>query len=79
MALAEQTIFVWAKKQRAPCQEFLSRTVIEQIMTNEQIDEIAQTVYAASGWDRPWNDIDESGRERWREMVRMVLNLAAQR
>ena len=46
-------------------------------MTESQIDKIAQVLYELEGWkDRPWLMIDESGRERWRGMVRTVLKMA---
>ena len=45
-------------------------------LSEKKIERIARSAYRIVGWDRPWDDIDESGRERWRELVRLILSMA---
>lgn len=46
--------------------------------TAKQIEKTARALYKFAGWGRPWRTITESGRERFREAVRLVLRTANQ-
>ena len=42
-------------------------------LTAAETEAAARVLYKFAGWDRPWREITESGRERFRQAVRLVV------